>query len=76
MTLAKASDWVVPGSIIREAINDSKKSTTHISLLTSDKIDVVVREGKKKIQLTFVTSQEMMKLRIMTLIQWMVVICQ
>ena len=49
LILATASDWVMPGSVMRSAIYDVKKeekSVYSIRLLKSDEIGVVVREGK------------------------------
>ena len=51
VVLATASDWVVPGSVMRSAISDMKDGSnqfTSVRLLKSDEIRAIVREGRRE----------------------------
>ena len=45
---AKASDWVVPGFIMSESINGTKKSSSNVSLLKPEELTATYREGRKE----------------------------
>ena len=51
VVLATASDWVVPGSVMRSVFSDMKDGSNQFSsvhVLKSDEIGAIVREGRRE----------------------------